>query len=113
MTTVTDTNGIDAAAVIGTYFAEQTAKARAAEEKANAEVAEAEKEEAVFTERQELPPTIGVMKQGWMAAVDLAVPQPRPSLRRTTRSSEGLFVWEVLPQKSPATSSAASSMAAS
>jgi len=65
VTAVTDTNGIDAAAVIGTYFAEQTAKARAAAEKANAELAEAEKEEAAFTERQELPPAVGVMKQGW------------------------------------------------
>ena len=66
MTAVTDTNnGIDAAAVIGTYFAEQTAKARAAAEKANAELAAAEKEEAVFTARQELPPEVGVMKQGW------------------------------------------------
>ena len=63
-----DTNGIDAEAVIGTYFAEQTAKARAAAEKANAELAAAEKEEAVFTERQELPPAVGVMKQGWLVA---------------------------------------------
>lgn len=65
MTAVTDTNGIDAAAVIGTYFAEQTAKARAAAEKANAELAEAEQAAAAFSEHQELPPAVGAMKQGW------------------------------------------------
>lgn len=68
MTRVSDTNEIDAAAVIAGYFAKETAKARAEAEKANAALAEAEKEEAVFTERHELPPADGVMKQGWLVA---------------------------------------------
>lgn len=68
MTAVTDTDGIDATAVIGAYFAEQLAKARAEAEKANAALAKAEKEAAAFTERQELPPAVGVMKQGWMVS---------------------------------------------
>lgn len=65
---MTDTNGIDAAAVIAAYFAEQSAQARAEAEKANAALAEAEKEAAAFAERQELPPAVGGMKQGWEMA---------------------------------------------
>ncbi|TJZ41211.1 hypothetical protein FCH28_37640 [Streptomyces piniterrae] len=65
---MTDRNGIDASAVIGAYFAEQTAKARAEAEKANAALAQAEKEAAAFAERQELPPAVGAMKQGWELA---------------------------------------------
>lgn len=68
MTAVTDTNGIDAAAAIGAYFAEQTAQARAEAEKANAALAEAEQAAAAFAERQELPPAVGAMKQGWEVA---------------------------------------------
>lgn len=68
MTAVADTNGIDAAAVIAAYFAEQTEQARAEAEKANAALAEAEQAAAGFAERQELPPAVGAMKQGWEIA---------------------------------------------
>jgi hypothetical protein len=68
VTAVIDTNGIDATAVIGVYFAERTAQARAEAERANAALAEAEKAAAAFAERQELPPEVGAMKQGWEVA---------------------------------------------
>jgi len=59
---------IDAAAIVTTFFAERLAKARAEAEKANAKLAEAEQEAAAFTDRQELPPEVGAMKQGWELA---------------------------------------------
>ncbi|MFD5899636.1 hypothetical protein [Streptomyces sp. NPDC060366] len=65
---MTDTNGIDAAASLGAFFAERTAQARAEAAKANAARAEAEQAAAAFAERQELPPAVGAMKQGWEMA---------------------------------------------
>lgn len=56
---------IDAAAVIGEYFAGQLAEARAEAEKAKARLAEAEQQATAFADRQELPPAVGGMKQGW------------------------------------------------
>ncbi|MEU7206135.1 hypothetical protein [Streptomyces sp. NPDC045470] len=63
----TDT-GTDAVAVINAYFAERLEKARAEAEKANAKLAQAQEDAAAFTERQELPPAVGAMKQGWALA---------------------------------------------
>lgn len=59
---------IDATAIVTEYFDEQLAEARAEAEKANAKLAEAEQEAAAFAERQELPPAVGAMKQGWDVA---------------------------------------------
>lgn len=59
---------IDATAIVTAYFTERLAEARAEAEKANARLAEAEREAAVFADRQELPPEDGVMRQGWEVA---------------------------------------------
>ncbi|MFD5342323.1 hypothetical protein ACFWJY_00755 [Streptomyces anulatus] len=59
---------VDAAAAITAYFAERTAQAQAAADKALAALAEAAGAEAAFVDRQELPPAVGGMKQGWETA---------------------------------------------
>lgn len=58
----------DAEAVITAYFAERLAAARSEADKANAALTEAEQAAAAFADRQELPPAVGGMRQGWELA---------------------------------------------
>jgi hypothetical protein len=96
---------IDATAIVTEYFDEQLAKARAEAEKANVKLAEAEQEAAAFAERQELPPSDGVMKQGWevsswvtdrvtriaMAAIDGKATREQHSQAKAERAA--VFAW--------------------
>jgi hypothetical protein len=82
--TTTTAGDVRAIEVIGQYFAEQTAAAQAALEKAKAALDQAEAEHQAFAERYELPPAVGGMKAGWEIASWLT--------SRATRA--GLSNWQ-------------------
>jgi hypothetical protein len=90
-TTDSTTTGIDATAVIEEYFAGRVAEARAAAEKANAHLAEAEAAAEAFTARGELPPDSGALGQSWDLCVWVTSRTARIGFKDLTARGDAAF----------------------